>query len=217
MAGQIIRKGDRKWPVRVVIGRDGAGKRRYVSKLVHGGKKDAEKELTRLQSQRHRGALVLKPKETLDDFLDAWLETTAKPSVRARTLEDYTATLKRYVRPYLGSVRYADVTPTDIRAMLVKLTDRGLSPRTVRKALEVLRNALEQAVSDRMIPDNPARARLVKKALPQKEQKEPETIATDRVPAFLAAAEGTRLHALWLLQLFSGLRPSEALALRWRT
>jgi integrase len=213
--GTITEKGPGKWLVRAYAGTDAGGKRRYVSEVVEGGITDAEKVRTRLLGERDGGRLSVRPRTTLNDYLDAWLETTAKPSVRARTLEDYTATLQRYVRPHLGDVRVSRLTPVTVRAMLVKLREQGLSPRTVRKAHEVLRNALEQAVSDGFMASNPARDRKVRKALPQKEQKEPITVRKEDVRAFLDAAAGERLHALWMLLLLSGLRPSEALALRW--
>ncbi|CAN5824358.1 site-specific integrase [soil metagenome] len=215
MAGQIIAKGPKKWLVRVYIGRDGQGKRKYIAELVHGGKKEAEAKRAELLTQKTRGTLAVRPKERVGDYLDAWLETTVQPSVRARTLNDYTRVVDRYIRPYLAEAQLSKLSPVEVRAMLIALRARGLSPRTVRMAHEVLRNALEQAVSDRLIPDNPARARLVAKALPQKVRKEPVTITGDAVGNFLDVASGDRLAALWVLGLMSGLRPSEALALRW--
>jgi integrase len=138
-----------------------------------------------------------------------------RQSVRLRTLHSYDEALRLYVRPNLGRLRLASVTPIEVRAMLVKLRDRGLSPRTVRKAHEVLRNALEQAVADCLIPENPARSRLVKKALPRTEREERQTVGVEAIGAFLAAAKENRLYAYWCVLLFGGLRPSEALALRW--
>jgi integrase len=215
MAGQIIKRGDRTWLLRVYVGRAADGKRKYLNKTVRGTKKEADQELRRLLTRRDTGQLQAKPKETVSEYLDSWLETTARPSVRSRTYQDYTDTLKRYVRPHLGDVQLARVTPVEIRAMLVKLRALGLSGRTVRKAHEVIRNALEQAVSDRLLPENPARGRLVRKALPPKERKERQTVPVEAVSAFLAAAGEDRLFAYWCVLLFGGLRPSEALALRW--
>jgi integrase len=120
-----------------------------------------------------------------------------------------------YIRPVLGDARLTRLSPVEVRGMLVKLRDRGLGPRTVRMAHEVLRNALEAAVADKLMRENPARARLVKDALPQKVQKEPGTIPANAVGTFLDAVAGERLAALWTMQLMAGLRPSEALALRW--
>ncbi len=222
MAGQIIPKGKRKWLVRVFIGRDSTGKRKYVSELVHGGKKEAERHLTGLLGQKNDGKLTVRPKETVDEYLDAWLETTAKPSVRPRTFGDYTYTLKQYVRPHIGSIRLARLSPVEVRGMLAQLQapreegGQGLAPRMVRKALEVIRNALEAAVADKLIRENPARAKLVRKALPPKVTKEPVTISADDVATFIEVARGDRLGPLFVVQLLTGLRPSEALALRWR-
>jgi hypothetical protein len=41
MAGQIIKRGDNTWLVRIFTGRDAQGKRRYLNKTVRGNKKDA--------------------------------------------------------------------------------------------------------------------------------------------------------------------------------
>ena len=42
MAGQIIKRGDKIWLVRIFLGRDENGKRRYTNKTIHGTKKNAE-------------------------------------------------------------------------------------------------------------------------------------------------------------------------------
>lgn len=213
--GQVLPRGRERWLVRVYVGRDAEGRRKYLSETVHGTKTQAEEKAVELVNRRNRGTLRPRPKKTVDQYLDAWLETTAKPSVRARTLQDYEDTLRRYVRPHLGPLRLSKLSPVEVRGMLVALREKGYSPRTVRKAHECLRNALEQAVSDKLIRDNPARARLVSKALPKKVRNEPATISGERIADFLAVARHDRLYAYWLVLLFGGLRPEEALALRW--
>ena len=215
MAGQLIPRGKDTYLLRVFVGRDAQGKRTYVSEVFHGGKRKAEERLADLVSDKGKGKLAPKPKGTVAEFLDTWLETTAKPSVRDRTYHDYVRCLDYYVRPHIGALKLSKLAPADVRRMLAKLTEEGYAPRTVRQAHEVLRNALEQAVSDRLIRDNPARSRLVKKALPPRVKHEPSTVPADSVTDLLEVARGERLGAFFLLSLFSGLRPSEALALRW--
>jgi hypothetical protein len=72
----------------------------------------------------------VKPKQTVDEYLDVWLVTIVRPSVRQRTLHGYDETLRLYVGPNLGRLRLTSVTLIEVHAMLVKLRDRGLSPRT---------------------------------------------------------------------------------------
>lgn len=109
----------------------------------------------------------MKSKQSVDEYLDPWLETVVRPGVRQRKLHSYDEALRLYVRPNLGRLKLASVTPVEVRAILVNLRDRRWSRRVVRKAHEVVRNALEQAVTDCPIPEDPARARLVRKALPR--------------------------------------------------
>ncbi|HUF49280.1 MAG TPA: tyrosine-type recombinase/integrase [Longimicrobiales bacterium] len=214
-SGQIIEKGPRKYLVRVFLERDASGKRVYASKLVHGGKKAAQRALTQMLADKSAGVLAPRSKDTLDAFLDDWIVTTVTPSVRPQTRSQYEQTLRRYVRPHLGAVPLTQITAADVRGLCAKLTAAGLSPRTVRSAHECLRNALEQAVLDKIIPSNPARSRAVQKALPKVVRGERVTIPADRIAGFLDVVLGDPTAAYWVLLLFSGLRPEEALGLRW--
>ena len=214
MPGQIIKRGERTWLVRVPLGRDASGKRRYHNKTIHGTKRDAEAYLAKKLRERDTGELFEPGRQSLDAFLDSWLEASAA-RVRPRTLADYKATLRRYVRPYLGAVQVGRITPTDVASLYAKLHAAGLAPRTIRSVHEVLRNALESAVEAGLLRTNPAAARAARKAIPKMPRRERRTVRREELPAFLAAAETAPLGALWAVMLFGGLRPEEALALRW--
>ena len=59
MAGQIIRRGDRKWLVRIYLDSDpGTGRRRYHNHTVNGSKKDAERYCTAALRSRDLGTFV---------------------------------------------------------------------------------------------------------------------------------------------------------------
>src|SRR6266480_7249867 len=98
-AGQIIPRGERTWLVRVFMGRDAdSGKRKYVNKTIHGTLRDAQAYLSRSQRDRDLGVFFEPSRMSLDGYLDKWLETAAKPKLRAKTHRDYEALLRRYVR-----------------------------------------------------------------------------------------------------------------------
>jgi hypothetical protein len=100
MAGQIIPRGDRTWLVRVFIGRDSeTGKRQYQSKTIHGTKKDAQRYLTESLRDRDMGIVVEPEIAALGRYLDKWLETSAKPRLRAALLfaPQWSATSHRIV------------------------------------------------------------------------------------------------------------------------
>ena len=152
---------------------------------------------------------------TVSDYLDTWL-ASVKKSRRARTHHDYESTVRTHLRPFLGELELARVTPVHIVEMMDSLSARGMSPRTVRKAREVVRNALSTALSEGLISSNPAtRSRLITDALPSPTHTERQTLPADSLETFRQAVSSDRLSALFLTLLYTGLRPSEALALLW--
>jgi len=89
-AGQIIQRGARLWLVRRLLGRDpSTGRRKYHNKNVRGSKKDAQQYLTAALRDRDLGCFASPSSEPLGAYLDRWLETAAKPKLKARTYRDY--------------------------------------------------------------------------------------------------------------------------------
>src|SRR5687768_9666835 len=117
MAGQIIKRGDNKWLVRIFQGRDQNGKRCYLNKTVKGLKRDAEKYLNATLAAISTGAFVEPSVLTLDGYLDKWLASAAKPRLSERTFVEYEALLKRYVRTPLGKKKLSALRALDIQAL----------------------------------------------------------------------------------------------------
>lgn len=213
MAGQIVKRGDKVYLVRVPLGQDPAtGTRRYVNRTIHGTKREAEQLLTALLRSRDTGTLIEPTAQTLGSYLDHWLEAAAKPRLRPRTFEEYMKQLERYVRPKLGLLKLNKVTPLAIQALYREMLERGLSARTVRLTHAILRNALKQAVRWQLLPFNPADA----VDLPRQQRREMRAMTEDEVDRFVEASDHSDWHILFMLLLTTGLRPSEAIALKWQ-
>jgi len=212
MAGQIVKRGENTWLVRVFAGRDSKQKRRYVSKTIRGTKKDAQKYLNQKLREKDLGIPLEQSKEFLDDFLDRWLSDVVKGRVRPNTYSSYEWVLSAYVRPELGSRKLPDIKAPDIQRLYRQMRDKGLSARTIRYAHTVLSSALGQAVKWHLLAVNPCRH----VELPKKQKPEVGYFTAEQARAFLAAAEGDRLYALFLVAIECGLRPEEYLALRWK-
>ena len=75
----------------------------------------------------------------------------------------------------------------------------------------LLHKALKQAVNDGLIPRNVTEA--VK--APRQQRKEMKTFTPEQAHAFLDAAEGDRLGALYVVAIHTGLRQGELFGLRW--
>ena len=210
--GQIIGRAPRTWVVRVYVGRDReTKKRKYLNKTIHGGLRDAQAHLNRMLSERDLGRNLDSSKQTLNQYLDRWLEVCAKPRLRAKSLRDYEGLLRRYVRPQLGMKFLVSVQAFDVQSLYRELLDRGLSPRSIRYTHAVLRSALKQAVRWKLLLANSAE--LVD--LPRHARRNVGVLSVEQARTFMAAMAGHPYEALFALAMTTGMRPSEYLALTW--
>lgn len=148
---------------------------------------------------------------TLDEYLHGWLNEHA-PNVGATTLTSYRGHVERHISPLLGGIIVARLQPADVRRLISDRLAAGLSPATVGHIITTLRIALNQAVADRSLPDNPTSA--VK--LPRV-HREPVRAATAADMARLRdAVRGDELEALYVLLMGTGMRVGEACDLDWR-
>ena len=87
----------------------------------------------------------------------------------------------------------------------------GLSDSTIRGIHTMLRNALDRAVKERLIVRNPADD-CVPPKIPKHEMK---ILPPEQIKSYLAAAEQRGVLPMFYLELISGLRKGELVALQW--
>ena len=154
----------------------------------------------------------------------AWCDTmdakVARGALKANTAAEYRRLLIGYVLPLLGAKAIASVTPADCEALLVTLSQRNLSPKTIKHVWVVTRRVLKYAVAHGGIAFNPAdrvdfgSAR----AMGDHARFEHHPLTADQVSR-VAAIVGERYPAYELMVLFlaySGLRSAECAGLELR-
>lgn len=152
-------------------------------------------------------ALVI---SSLGQCFQHWL-TVKRTLVREPTWRDYEEKARRYLLPRLGRLSVRGLTPDRIARYYLALRQEGLSPRSVWYMHEILLQVLEHAVGLRMILVNPAR-----QVRPERYRRSGAGhLSPGQLARFLSVARTDPHAALWHLLASAGLRPSEALALRW--
>ncbi|CAN5528535.1 site-specific integrase [soil metagenome] len=214
MAGQITKRGEDTWQIRVFLGRDGNGKRKYFTQTIHGTKKLAQRELTKQLGKRDAGDLLSSSPVFLKDHIKKWLTNNARPRVKENTFAGYEWIANTYIIPKIGMYRMSELQARHeiIQDFYSELKNSGLSARTVRYTHSVLSSAMRSAVADGSILRNPCS----RCALPRKDAPEMKYFTGEEVKLFLAAAKYDRLYTLFLLAVESGLRPGEYLGLQWK-
>ncbi len=211
--GQIRRRGKDRYQIRIYLGRDASGKRKWHTETVLGTRRNAERTLTAKLQKLDMGKLTEVTRETVEGYLRRWLETAASQSVRSQTHSSYKQLLEKYVIPALGTRRLAQLSPLEVQELINDLNKRGLGSRTVRYIIGVFRQALQQAVRWRLLPSNPAETGNL--TLPRQTRTEQRWLSADEVRKLLEAAADNRLSALWHVAVMTGLRPGEYRALTW--
>lgn len=174
-------------------------------------KRDAEVWLSVVEAELVQGVWLdpdagLVP---LGEYVERWVHE--RPGLAPKTVVLYEGLLRRHIRPELGGLALADVTPARVRSWRQSLLDGGVGAVTVAKAYRLLKSVLTTAVDDELIRRNPCR---IKGAGTERSPERP-TVTVEEVDAI---AQGVRpwFSALVLLAAFTGLRWGELIALRRR-
>jgi len=206
-------KSDGVYELRVFAGRDPVtGKARQVSRTHHGGVTSANAALRNLiedvQSDRSGGAST-----TLGGLLDAWLDQITSEGRAPTTMREYRRLVEKTIRPGLGSTPLRKLTSHTLDQLYAALTERGLSPGSVRQVHSILRASCRQGVKWGWLRSNPAAD-----ATPPKVHRQPEATPTSaEVRAMIQAAEADDpdMAALIALAAVTGARRGELCGLRW--
>lgn len=202
------RAADGRWVAAVTDRR--TGKRR--SRMA-GTREAAAAKLLDLQNEVASGRP--RPRAlTVASHLDNWVHEVVRPKRQPKTVESYMTHVERHIKPHLGSLPLSDLSQSDVRRWHATLIRDGLSPRSVRNAHAVLRNSLEVAFDDGIVPSNVAASKSARPPQAAKSQRARYADAGD-VQKLLAAANEPVVKVLLVLASNTGLRRNELLALRW--
>src|SRR5919107_133697 len=199
-----------------VIGYVGAffgpdGKRHWVSAK---NKTECWRKLNTAMADGDRGILPGPANLTVEQYLTSWLAGSVKGTVSRATYDGYRRDVHHHIIPELGRRKLKELTPGDIRRLYRKVAEKGLKDRSIEYVHTTLRKSLKAAVVDRLINHNPTDGvRPIK--TPTGAAKESEALAPYQVKALLEAASESRLEALYVIALHTGLRRGELLGLKW--
>lgn len=155
-----------------------------------------------------QGIYIADDKITIEAFMLRYLEDYAKRSLRVTTYQFYEGWTRRHIIPQLGKIRLTQLRANHINQFLTKMSDSGLSNRSVGMILAILKQALNKAVKWELIIKNPAD--LV--SPPKVNEATPTVWTREQVNTFLKSLQGDRWAAIYYLAC-TGMRKGEILGL----
>lgn len=215
MSGSIRAHGRGAWRLTVDAPK-GTGKRRQITRIYRGTKRDAQTALAALVLEAQ--AMPAATGDTVASMLRTWLELADLTPASRATSKNYIDT---YLVPRLGGIEVARLTPLAIDRAYRELSARGgrggkpLSPATVRRAHGILTRACGQAVKWGLFASNPARDA----SPPGSVRPQHRAPSTDDVRAVIEAARAVDVQMATYLALAAatGARRGELCGLRWDT
>jgi integrase len=187
------------------------GKRRQQWISVKGNKKVAEHMLPKILMQLQGGTFVKPTKVTVRDHFKQWIDGYVEPNLSPATADLYRTMVIKHILPCLGNTVLAELKPQAIQKLYSEKMKSGLSNRTVQIIHSVLHKGLENAVKTGLIMWNP----LVAVECPKIQRREMVTMNETDIHLFLDYARTSNYYPLFYSLLFTGMRRSEALALKW--
>ena len=201
-------------------------------RVTRGGFKsmiEADDALDAALKQRRNAEKFNTGAPTFEAYSALWL---AGLRLAASTIQGYEKIIRNHLVPELGNTRIDKLTSTRIARHYRELEKHGrrdstgygkpLSANTVNKVHIVLGAILDAAVDDNLIATNPAKRKRTVNAPTGKqiraERPEISTWSSGQLHTFLLWNRDQledELFPLWRTIAFTGMRRSEALALRW--
>lgn len=225
-------QGGQRWKFQIYVAKDPERPELGDVRLTRGGFKsldEAQRALAEALRKKKSNARFQSKTPTIGEYADHWV---AGLRLQNSTIEGYKKILRNHVTPYLGAIRLDQLTATRIGAHYRELETSGrrdkpgygkpLSANTVSKVHVLLAAMLDAAIDDGLILINPAKKRRTvnppRSSQVRAQRPEIVTWTGPQLQAFLTWNRdelNDELFPLWRTLAYTGMRRSEALALRW--
>src|SRR5215469_10195107 len=119
--GSVFQRRDGYWVAQIELG-DGKRKQYYLKT-----KKEAVERLRKAQRELEQGTLVIGPQQTVQQYLEYWLEEVHRSNLRVSTYVKYRKLVYGHIIPALGHVKLDKLTPQHVKSLYNQKEKEGLA------------------------------------------------------------------------------------------
>lgn len=175
-------------------------------------KREAKLLLNEIEGQLLRGEYRETKAATFEQFVTIWLERYPKlRNMKPSTVRDYTSAFKCHWTPEFGQMRLEDITLEHLERYVADKLNAGLSPRRMADIIVPLKTMFKWAVKWDYLKFSPA-ADLAK---PKYDTPEMDWFTPEEAYRLITLME-PYWRPLFMTMFMTGVRPGEAIALRWK-
>ena len=170
---------------------------------------EASRERAKLIDEVKNGSYIEPTKTTVAEYLEDWMKRR-ELYVKQSTLRNNKRSLKVFIESEIGSTPLSKLTTRQIEIVLEEKIRNGLMASSAASYLNDFNTALNRAVRDKIIRENPGHLA----ELPVPETEEVTILTPEEASAFLEFVKGDTYEDITILALYSGGRRGELLGLR---
>lgn len=201
--GTIFKRKDGRWCAAYF---DDNEKRRYVY-----GKTQAEAK-QKLKNRKKQEEVSTRKDYVFQEWIKEYLENHKRNEVKITTYCSYIDIYRKHIEASeLGELFLSEITTHKLQVFYNQKIAEGYNSKTVKHIQVVIKSALEQAVRERVINENPDTFT----SIPKKVQYEAKTLSREEVDILLNKAKGEELYPIVVSTIYTGMRKGEIMALKW--
>jgi integrase len=216
--GTIYKRQDGTWAGQVSVGYDPATGKLKRKSFYGKTRKEVIDKMAHVQQEVRSGIYVEPAQTTFGEWLDKWLTSYKKGQLKPSTYQSYEMLVNVHIKPALGKIPMIKLQAHMLQSFYNEKLENGradgkggLSTRGVRYLHAVIRQALEQAVKEGLLPRNVADATNP----PTVKNKQMRPLTEEELLKFFETAKEDRLFPAYVLAATTGLRRGELLGLCW--
>ena len=148
---------------------------------------------------------------TISSYSENWFYNHVQGQLAHNTENGYRNLIFNHIMPHFKNAALTELTEKNIQGFYKKLSNQGLSSRSVWCVHLLLRRILDEACRDGLLTENPAAGINI----PHEETQPTIRLRSGQIRRYLEAAKELDVYPILYIGLTSGLRQGELISLPW--
>ena len=169
--GNIRKRKDGRWEGRYTAGTNPETGKQVFKNVLGKTQAEVKEKLKKALADSQKLDLAKQGKYTVGTWMDIWFENVAKIKVRPSSHQTYKGYIDNHIKPNIGKVPLEKLVTMELQKFYRKLLTsgrverveaakqpKGLSAKTVRNVNQVISSAMDFAIAQKIISENPCKA-----------------------------------------------------------